>query len=220
MNEDLVQIVKCYATRPHAEFSSLLLGKSKDNLISVFTDLLTNYINDKNSSSLREFVTVSIAGYKHNPNKLGYNGFKHDSGISGTPIACEAKPKNIRSVDYDLKKTKPKFNGEGGFNDYTPERLKKDKKVNLNLLSSGFLDGELVYILEFPFSAISKRLQEQLPKVRKVGEYKRMANFNFSHYTKIKALKVIYLNKGTLLKSEKYFNRTFFKFLKSKKDIR
>src|SRR3989344_8151605 len=182
MNEDLVQIVKCYATRPHAEFSSLLLGKSKDNLISVFTDLLTNYINDKNSSSLREFVTVSIAGYKHNPNKLGYNGFKHDSGISGTPIACEAKPKNIRSVDYDLKKTKSKLNGEGGFNDYTPERLKKDKKENLNLLSSGFIDGELHYILEFPFSAVYERLKKQLPEKRVTGTYTRMASFNFSHY--------------------------------------
>ena len=196
MNEDLAQIVKCYATKPHSDFSALLLGKSKDNLISVFSDLLTNYINDKNSSSLREFITVSIAGYKHNPNKLGYNGFKHDSNISGAPIACEAKPKNIQSFEYDLRKTKPKFNGEGGFNDYTPERFLKDKKINPNLLLSGFLDGELIYILEIPFLAISKRLKEQLPKKRKIGEYKRMANFNYSHFKNNRSINFIYFNKN------------------------
>lgn len=65
MNQDLAQIVTHYATKPHKELGELLLSKSKDNLISILTDLLTAYINDKNSSSLREFVTVSIAGYKY-----------------------------------------------------------------------------------------------------------------------------------------------------------
>lgn len=91
MNQDLIQIVIYYATKPHKELNELLLNKSKDNLISIVTDLLTAYINDKNSSSLREFVTVSIAGYQHNPNKLGYNGFRQNSAIGGKPIACEAK---------------------------------------------------------------------------------------------------------------------------------
>ena len=87
MNQDLTQIVTYYATKPHKELSELLLSKSKDNLISILTDLLTAYINDKNSSSLREFVTVSIAGYQHNPNKLGYNGYKQNSAIGGQSIS-------------------------------------------------------------------------------------------------------------------------------------
>jgi hypothetical protein len=62
-----------------------------DNLISSLTDLLTAYINDKNSSSLREFITVVISGYQHNPKKLGYNGFKQNSTIGGKSIACEAR---------------------------------------------------------------------------------------------------------------------------------
>jgi len=85
MNQDLAQIVICYATRPHNALSELLLSKSKDNLISILTDLLTAYINDKNLSSLREFVTVSIAAYQHNPNKLGYNGYKQNSAICTSP---------------------------------------------------------------------------------------------------------------------------------------
>lgn len=123
MNQDLIQIVTYYATRPHKELGELLLSKSKDNLISILTDLLTAYINDKNSSSLREFITVSLAGYQHNPNKLGYNGFKQNSSIGGRSISCEAKPKNIQTENYDQKKSKPKLNGEGGFNDYTSERF-------------------------------------------------------------------------------------------------
>ncbi len=65
MNQDLIQIVTYYATKSHKELGELLLSKSKDNLISILTDLLTAYFNDKNSSSLREFVTVSIAGHKY-----------------------------------------------------------------------------------------------------------------------------------------------------------
>src|SRR3989338_10578970 len=125
MNQDLAQIVTYYATRPHKELSELLLSKSKDNLISILTDLITAYINDKNSSTLREFIVVSIAGYEHNPEKLGYNGFRHISSISDKRLSCEAKPKNIWSEGYDNRKTKAKFSGQGGFNDYTTERLKK-----------------------------------------------------------------------------------------------
>lgn len=213
MNQDLAQIVKYYATRPHKELSELLLSKSKDNLISILTDLLTAYINDKNSSSLREFVTVSIAGYQHNPSKLGYNGFKQNSAIGGKPISCEAKPKNIQTEGYDQKKSKPKLNGEGGFNDYTIERLKKDAKENPNLLSSGFIDGELQYILEFPFSVVYKRLKKQLPEKRIVGTYTRMATFNFSHYGDYPKIKIIYLNKQAIEKNQKYFNKIFYHFL-------
>ena len=213
MNQDLAQIVICYATKPHKELSELLLSKSKDNLISSLTDLLTAYINDKNSSSLREFITVVISGYQHNSKKLGYNGFKQNSTIGGESIACEAKPKNIQTDGYEQRKSKPKFNGEGGFNDYTIERLKKDAKENLNILSSGFIDGELQYILEFPFSIVCQQLKKQLPKKRTIGTYTRMASFNFSHYGNYSKIKVFYLNKQAIEKNIKYFNKNFYLFL-------
>lgn len=216
MNQDLAQIVIYYATKPHKELNELLLNKSKDNLISSLTDLLTAYINDKNSSSLREFITVIISGYQHNPKKLGYNGFKQNSTIGGKPIACEAKPKNIQTDGYDQKKTKTKLNGEGGFNDYTIERFKKDSRENLNILSSGFIDGELQYILEFPFDIVSKRLKKQLPKKRAIGTYTRMASFNFSHYVNYSKVKIVYLSKLSIEKNKKYFNKNFYIFLNKK----
>ena len=211
MNQDLSQIVTYYATKPHADLATLLLNKSKDNLIACLNDLLTAYMNDKNSSSLREFVTVSIAGYEHNPNKLGYNGYKHDSQIGSISINCEAKPKNIQTEGYDTKKTKPKLNGEGGFNDYTVKRLEKDAEANLNLLCSGFIDGELQYILEFPFSAIYERLKQELTKIK--GPYLRGATFNFSHYKDFPTLKLIYGNKNAVERNKKYFNKVLYQYL-------
>ena len=63
MNQELANIIKIYSTRTHKELSECLIGKSKDTLISMLVDLLTMYINDKNSSTIREFITVTLAGY-------------------------------------------------------------------------------------------------------------------------------------------------------------
>ncbi|MBQ9313052.1 MAG: hypothetical protein IJ213_08425 [Bacteroidales bacterium] len=217
MNRDLSEIITCYATKSHAELSQLMVNKSKDNLISCLNDLLTVYMNDKNSSSLREFITVTVAGYKHNSAKLGYNGFKHSDEIGGKPINCEAKPKNIQTEGYEERKTKPRLNADGSFNDYTYKRLNKDIKENFNLLCSGFVDGELHYIIEFPFSVIAERMKDNLDSKFHgnipEGVYLRSSSFNFSHIEKSPLLKVVYLNKEAIERNKKYFNRNFYNFL-------
>lgn len=76
MNKDLIEVIKLYSTASHKELNNFLLDKSKDNLIAILNDLLTIYINDKNSSTIREFITTTISGYIHNENKIGYNGFR------------------------------------------------------------------------------------------------------------------------------------------------
>jgi hypothetical protein len=211
MNYDLSEIITYYSTKSHKELSELLHNKSKDNLISCLNDLLTVYMNDKNSSSLREFVTVSIAGYKHNSAKLGYNGYKHSSEIGSHSINCEAKPKNIQTDGYELRKTKPKLNADGSFNDYTYKRLEKDKNSILNILSSGFIDGELQYIIEFPFSVIENRMKENLNKL--VGPYLRSSAFNFSHIKNSKLLNIIYANTDAVKRNKQYFNKDLYLFL-------
>jgi hypothetical protein len=55
MNKNLQDGIKTYSTKWHKDFNSKLLGMSKDDLIALFADLLTIYINDKNSSTIREF---------------------------------------------------------------------------------------------------------------------------------------------------------------------
>ncbi len=95
MNKELAEILNLYSTGTHGELSSYLVCKSKDTLIGILVDLITMYINDKNSSTVREFITVTLAGYEHKEAKIGYNGFKQDAFVQGKTLKCEAKPKNF-----------------------------------------------------------------------------------------------------------------------------
>ena len=133
MNKELMEVFRLYSTRPHEDLTTYLVGKSKDTLISIVVDMMTMYINDKNSSTVREFITVSLAGYSHVEKKIGYNGFKQDT-FSGTLIRCEAKPKNVDTNSPSTDKLKV----YGNFSDYTFKRLVKDKQEKgLNMLVSG-----------------------------------------------------------------------------------
>jgi hypothetical protein len=144
MNKDLQEAIKIYATCSHKELNGFLIDKSKDNLIAIFNDLLTTYINDKNSSTLREYITASICSYSHSEAKIGYNGYRQTT-ISGEikNIFCEVKPKNINSREIEKYKkgeraSKPSLlNAGGNFTDYTWSRFDKDLTNNPNMLISG-----------------------------------------------------------------------------------
>ena len=220
MNKELVEILKLYSTGTHGELSSYLVGKSKDTLIGILVDLITMYINDKNSSTVREFITVTIAGYNHKEKKIGYNGFKQDT-FSGKTISCEAKPKNVDTHSDSLDKLK----GYGNFSDYTFARLERDtEESNLNMLVSGFVDGRLIYILEFPFSCpsflrnLKKQLLRRFPNGKDIlNEYLRSASFYYRDFIEYKNLKIVYLlDKRQLMDFKPYIVRDFYKFLEGK----
>ena len=89
MNKELAEIVKLYATSSHKSLRATVLEKSKDNIIAILMDLLTLYFNDKNSSTLRQFLLVTLSGYEMNAEKIGYNGYRQMS--FGAPMSyCEA----------------------------------------------------------------------------------------------------------------------------------
>jgi len=218
MNQELANVIKIYSTGTHKQLSNYLIGKSKDTLIGILLDLLTMYINDKNSSTIREFITVTLAGYKHKEGKIGYNGFKQETFISGKTIKCEAKTKNI---DTSLKSLR-KLNGGGNFTDYTFERLERDKQEkDLNMLISGFVDGKLIYILEFSFNypEFVKHLKEQLKHRFKsgkdiTGQFLRSANFDYRHFIKCLKLRIVYvLDKNKLKEYKPYAVKGFYEFL-------
>ncbi len=234
MNQELANVIKIYSTGAHQELSSYLIGKSKDTLIGILVDLLTMYINDKNSSTIREFITVTLAGYTHKEGKIGYNGFKQDTFVSGRTIKCEAKPKNVDTEEFEKykrgeRKTSPaKLNGGGNFTDYTPARLERDKKErDLNLLVSGFIDGKLIYIIEFPFNSPDfienleikiQKWQKKLKGSRSIkGQFLRSADFDYKDFIKGPNLKIVYLlNKSELSKYEPYIAKNFYEFLEEK----
>ena len=226
MNTDLQEAIKIYSTKTHKDLNSFLLDKSKNDIIAIFNDLLTTYINDKNSSTLREFITVLVSGYNHNEKKIGYNGYRQSS-FDSTLEYCEVKPKNITSLDLEdyisgNKKTINRLNAGGNFTDYTPERFEKDLKSNLNMLVSGFVDGKLIYIIEFPFSNedFKKNLKAQLDNYfkeekRETNHYLRSASFDFKDFLFCKdGIKINYLlNKKELETYKTYFNSKFFEEL-------
>lgn len=234
MNQELAYVIKLYTTEVHSRLSEYLIGKSKDTLIGILVDLLTMYINDKNSSTIREFITVTFAGYKHREAKIGYNGFKQNSIISGKTIKCEAKPKNFDTEELEKykrgeRKTMPaKLNGNGNFTDYSPDRLEKDKNASdLNMLVSGFVDGKLIYILEFPFTTPSfiKNIENKVEIWKKKtrgskstkGQFLRSVDFNYNNFVESNDLKIIYLlKKDELKKYEKYISKKFYKILEGK----
>lgn len=231
MNQELANVIKIYSTGTHKQLSEYLIGKSKDTLIGILVDLLTMYINDKNSSTIREFISVTLAGYIHKEGKIGYNGFKQDTFIPGKTIKCEAKPKNVNTYEFEKyrrgeRKTKPaKLNGGGNFTDYTPARLERDKQEKgLNLLVSGFVDGKLIYILEFPFNSPDfirnlemkiQKWQDKLKGSKSVkGQFLRSADFDYKDFIKSPHLKIIYLlKKDELAKYRPYISKGFYKFL-------
>lgn len=134
------------------------------------------FLVDKNSSTLREMVTLGECGYSQNPEKLGYDGWCEKTGR-----IFEVKPKNISSNGNK------KLDGGGNFSDFTWERYDKYLSDNVYILCSGFVDGKLAYIVEFPFSSLKNRieacLEKQFPnRERKAGTYARSITFSFSHY--------------------------------------
>lgn len=228
MNKELEECIKKYCVESHEELNKYLLGKSKDTLISIINDLLTMYVNDKNSSTLREFLTVTLAGYTHQSEKIGYNGFKQE--IPGKIVHCEVKPKNISTHEWEKyrnneRKSRPaKLDGGGNFTDYTRLRLEKDYEANPNMLISGFIDGKLIYILEFPFRTkefyenLSKKIEKWENKLKgsktTKGQFLRSADFNFKDYISSKDLKIVYLlNKSYLEKFKPYISSKLYEFL-------
>ena len=205
MNNDLKEIIKLYTTETHKKLVGNLLDKSKDNIISILIDLMTLYINDKNSSTLREIITVLLSGYKHSERKIGFNGFRQTS--IGKKLFCEAKPKNFDTTEYkkflkkERKNSPAKLNGYGNFSDYTHKRFEKDKKENISMLVSGFVDGKLIYILEFPFKTDSfiKKLKEQLNKMfpngDETGKFLRSASFSYKNYINSDECKINFILK-------------------------
>lgn len=189
MNQDLLEFIKTYGTKSQADVQDLLNNKSRSNLTSMLIDLTTQYFNDKNSSTLREFLVVSLSGFNHISKKIGYNGYRH-AGIGDKKEFCEVKPVNITSEN-----TK-KLNGYGNFTDYSWKKFKRHKKENPIMLVAGFIDGKLIYILSFKFNCkgfqnrIEEQLKRQYPDGDESGKYLRSASFSLRHYKEAKDLSV------------------------------
>ena len=167
------------------------LGKPTKNQGELFEELYNEYMSDSNSSSLREQITAAVAGCKSIPGKLGRDAID----ING--VEKEIKPKN-----YTGKRT----NGSGCFNDYTRNRYVRDLGVNLPIISSLFVRGMLVYVVEFKFEAIANRLNDQIIRIceEQGNRYVRSCSWTYANWIDNPDLVVHYINKELLKEHYQY----------------
>ena len=213
----LHKVIITYALKDRPNFNALLKSISHRDLVALIEELLDLYYNDKNSSTLRQFVLVSLSGFIPSDKKIGYNGYRE------SPIKkeeqynyCEAKPKNINVQG----KKQRKLDGGGNFTDYTWNRLKKDIKQNPIMIVGGFIDGKLIYIFRFPFNTpsfvakLAKHLEKHFPKGDIEGRFLRSASFTLKDYVNTKGLEVeVFANKTTLNQNKNYLTSAVFTLL-------
>ena len=209
MNEELAEAIRIHATQGLQQFHEHISSKSKEELQNMLTELIEMYMTDKNSSTLREIVTVRVAGYEHSEGKLGYNGFKKEQGRKKM---CEVKPVNVNEGE------RKKLNGGGNFTDYRWSRFERYSEENPNMLVSGFVSGKLIYILEFPFNCpsfkerIEEQLRRRLPHGNASGRYARSVSFYYKNYKD--CAKAVFIE-PKLEDYKDFLTRSFYNFLKN-----
>lgn len=171
---------------------------AKNGSEKLILELIEEVANDRNSSMFREDVTKLMVGLKPSKSKLGY-----DDDFE----AIEVKPVNFTGGG--------KLDGKGNFSDFTWKRHHKYLKDNVRMLVSGFSNGKLLFIAEFPYKTLQDRivhiLKSKLPHGDMKGVYVRNAAFNYKHwmggpYT----IKYVRPNIGDY---QKIFNKKFYTLL-------
>jgi len=141
----------------------------KNDSEKLILELIEEVANDRNSSMFREDVTKLMVGLKPSKSKLGY-----DDDFE----AIEVKPVNYTGGG--------RLDGKGNFSDFTWKRHQKYLKDDVRMLVSGFSNGKLLFIVEFPYRALKNRivhlLKTKLPKGDVKGVYVRNASFNYKHW--------------------------------------
>lgn len=135
-----------------------------------YVELLDSYLNDLNSSRLRQDITCNVIGLSSNEDKLGYDG-------NGTND--EVKPSNISTKG----KKKSRLGCKGSYSDLTHKRHKKYIEDDAIIHISGFIDGFLMFIFRLPYRDLQNHFQLSLDKILPNGDipnrYLRSASFGF-----------------------------------------
>lgn len=191
-----------YALNENIDYKNL-----DENIIKT---LLSNIMNDKNSSMARESAILTCAGYIPLEGKLNYDGVKDEE-------FAEVKLRN-----YDTSRvSQSKLNGEGSYSDYTWTRYKKHLNDNPTLLIGGFIDGILIYVFKVKYNSkgLQARLKNKLTSFfgdidseRKPNHYLRSLGFNYNHYADDAELIYIAPN-NVLCNNKQYIGTALFKRL-------
>lgn len=186
ISKQLQQVILDYATGKQINVDPLLL------------ELLQIYMNDKNSSTMRELVTVILAGYEPIPGKLG-----RDAVDPVTKKEKECKPKNFNG-------TSPQ-RGEGCFNDYTRNRFNKDIEDNLDIVSSLFINDKCAFVAEYSIDAVKDKLDKQIHEKCEVKQnsYVRSASWAYDSWVNHDSVKIHYIDMDLIVNNPKAMVKPF-----------
>lgn len=141
-----------------------------------FQNLFMCYAQDKNSSSLRERVTLHLLNYHPYGNKHGADGIDVSS----------LRKKEVKPIQANGVKP---VNNSGNFNDLTLDLL--ESKVDYDVVCSLFCNSRLIYLVEFPLLVIYDKLK--MPIINAKAGKRVVCHFNYLTYD-CDLLKVYYFD--------------------------
>lgn len=160
-----------------------------------------SYVQDKNSSTVREEVTLYHLGYVKFDKKHGADG-KHPV----TKKLAEVKPQYAHLDENGKQK---KLNGGGTWNDITEEKLEAIK--GYDVLCSGFAEDKCLFIVRFPAEVLIPFLSLRLSLIKK----RKTISFGWNKYKDSPDLEVCHFDEAN---AAKFMPKTFYKFLKKKSE--
>jgi desulfoferrodoxin (superoxide reductase-like protein) len=180
------------------------LGKPTIGLDPICEELFQMYMSDSNSSTLRETITVLVAGYDPVAGKHGRDAIDPVTGK-----AKEVKPKSYTGTPT---------NGSGCFNDYTRDRFEKDMKDGLDILHSLFVGDRLAYVVEFSIMAVQEKLDKHIRVncEEKQQKYVRTAAWGYSDWIQHPTTKTHYIDWQLIDSNPRCINGNMYKALRAK----
>lgn len=199
-------------------YKNLLIGDRKiyEKADQLTKELIMGWLTDKNSSTVREEITLYIANCTKFDSKHGPDGIHN---ISKKLVEC--KPQ------YAYLKPTGKYNkltGGNCYNDITYDKIEESKDYDVYF--SGFAEDKLVCIVKFPFAHIQKLIQQKLDNKIKSAKIKLKQNktpprcsvrFSWKDWINCTELQIIYLNTN---KINMYMSKDFSLQLQKKANDR
>lgn len=146
--------------------------------------LFDAYFQDKNSSTLREALTLSHNGYEKVDKKQGPDGYHKIR-----KKFAEVKP---QYAHIDEKNKQTKFSGGGTFNDMTFEKIKEIE--DYDMLCSGFAQDKIIFIVRFPTKFIASYLHSNLTKIIDKPKRRKSIKFGYNAYINCPDLEILFFD--------------------------
>lgn len=159
-----------------------------------YLDKLTEYyLNDGRSYYAHELITLESCGYTPSNLMRGFDGVNTDNAQW-----VEVKTSNLSAY---TGKDWTKLDGGGKFSNMKLERLEKYENADLQMVIGNFVNGKLLYVLQFPYNYepfkmhLRNQVEEKFPNGDVVG-LSFTPSFRYTQYKDCPDLKLTFVSKS------------------------